>query len=143
MASHLAEELLSDVEPREQAIRQATLELHACYKAASADVPDHVHVAALEEHCRKFCTLWVALETVDPRSFRIKPKMHFFQEMCEMSPGTSPLAHATYREEELGGSIVAIGRRLGGHISPVSVGMQTLLKFCAGHKLPSIGMDNL
>ena len=113
VASHLAEELLSDVEPREQTIRQATLELHSCYKSASTGEPTHVGVAALAEHCRKLCTLWVALEAVDPACFRIKPKMHLFQEMCEMQPGASPLAHSTYREEEFGGSIAALGRRLG------------------------------
>eukprot|EP00974_Lingulodinium_polyedra_P099589 9645681-Lingulodinium_polyedra.AAC.1 len=57
-----------------------------------------------------------------------------------MERGSRLLAHATYREEEFGGSVAALGRRLGGHNTATSVGMQTLLKFCARHKLPDIGM---
>eukprot|EP00974_Lingulodinium_polyedra_P057171 5501154-Lingulodinium_polyedra.AAC.1 len=59
--------------------------------------------------------------------------------MCDIERGSRPLAHATCREEELGGGMAAFGRRLGGHNVPAS-GMQTLLKLCARYKVPDIGM---
>ena len=129
-----AGEILGVDDPVDEAVRQATFELAACYRAVERSQP-------MATFSRRFATLWVALEDQDPAHFHIKPKLHLFQELCEMEPQGRPVTHATYREEEFGGSVAALGRRLGGHNTPSSVGVQTLLKFRARHQLPAIGDD--
>ena len=66
---------------------------------------------------------------------RAKPKLHMLQELCEMGPG-NPARHATYRDEESGGSIVSLGRWRGGPSTPASVGQQALNKLCAAFVVP-------
>ena len=134
VARHLAEELLDQADPLEQAVHQATIELALCCRAAATGA----HTAA---HSRRFAGLYAALENRAPESFRIKPKLHFMQELCEMEDGR-PMTHSTYREEEFGGSVAALGRRLGGHNTAASVGTHTLLKFCARHKVPCVGAED-
>ena len=56
-----------------------------------------------------------------------------------MNPDDDPLRHTTYRDEEFGGTIVALGRRLGGPNTAQSVAVQTLNKFCSHRKLQVIG----
>ena len=56
-----------------------------------------------------------------------------------MNPDDDPLRHTTYRDEEFGGTIAALGRRLGGANTAQSVAVQTLNKCCTRHKLPVIG----
>ena len=132
VARHLAGEILGVDDPVDEAVRQATFELAACYRAVERSQPTATF-------SRRFATLWVALEDQDPAHFHSKPKLHLFQELCEMEPQGRPVTHATYREEEFGGNVAALGRRLGGHNTPSSVGVQTLLKFRARHQLPAIG----
>ena len=60
---------------------------------------------------RKFCALKVALEARRPGIFRVKPKLHFFHDLCEHDEGGGPAAHWTYGEEDCGGSMVAMARR--------------------------------
>lgn len=134
VAQHLAEEMLNPADPVEQTVRKATADLAGCCRAASVGAPT-------ADCSRRFATLWVALERHLPETFRIKPKLHFMQELLEMEDGR-PMAHSTYREEEFGGSVAALGRRLGGHNTAASVGTQTLLRFCARHKVPRIDLHD-
>lgn len=66
--------------------------------------------------------------------------MHLFQELCEMQEATEPMTrpsmHWTYREEEFGGTVAGLGRRMGGPNTAASVGEQVIVKFCALHRLP-------
>ena len=90
----------------------------------------------LATHRRKFCALKVALEARRPDIFRAKPKLHLFQELCEHDESGRPAAHRTYREEEFGGSMVAMARRRRkAHTAP-SVALQ-VLKFSARLKVPN------
>ena len=134
IARRMASEMLADADGIGAAVREATSHLHACYEALSAHAVDAS--ARLAEHCRKFCTLWVDLESTMPEIFRIKPKMHLFQELCEMQGETRPAMHWTYRDEDFGGSIVALGKRRGGHKSVRATSRQILAKFCARYPLP-------
>ena len=110
IARHLAMEYLSDDDVLEHTVKQTTLELCACYDCLSFSQP----VESLALHSQRFCTLFAALETQHPDRFRTKPKLHQFQELCEMDLPTRPAAHWTYREEEFGGSIAEMGNRRGG-----------------------------
>ena len=60
------------------------------------------------------------------------------QDMCEMAGHTSIGSTSTYRDEEFGGTVVAMGRRRGGHNTAASVGSQTLLKCCARFQVPRV-----
>ena len=132
----LTTELLDNGDAYQHTVRQATNELTQCYHFAASKEPRASE--ELANHSRRFCTLWTSLERLHPERWRIKPKVHMLQELCEMEPGGRPTAHDTYRDEEFGGSVVALGRRRGGRTSPKSVGMQTLRKFCAKHRVPCL-----
>ncbi len=134
IAVHLANEMLADDDMMELSVKQATRDLAACYDCLSHDAP--FAADRLCEHSRRFMTMLVALEVQSPEIFRVKPKHHLFQELCEMELPNRPAAHWTYREEEFGGTIARMGERRGGANTAASMGKQVLNKFCARHKLP-------
>ena len=131
---HLAQQQLSDADGVEHTVKQAMLELSACYDALSSRAAP----GALAEHSRRFCGLHVALETHVPDIFYVKPKMHQMQELCEMVENAEPAKHWDFREEEFGGSVVALGKRHGGQNTPGATGKQTLDRFCARHQVPDL-----
>ena len=131
VAKDPAQEYLREADLVEQAIRQGTLELSACNDCLSRSAPG----GELATRSRKFATLLVSLEVHLPGVFRVKPKLHFFQEMYEQDLPGRPSSDWTYREEEFGGSVARLGMRRGGSNTPGAVGRQTLLKFVARHQL--------
>ena len=131
----IAREMLTQDDQVTLAVLQVTKELRACYGCVFG--PDRGDARDLGTHCRRLCTLWVNLELQQEHRFAVKPKLHLFQELCELEDG-SPARHATYRDEETGGSIVALGRRRGGPHTPSSVGTQALLKFSAKYRMPNL-----
>ena len=84
IAAHLAETLLTDPDSTGLAVKQATRELHACYQCLAPGPCS----GSLADHSRRFCSIWVAVADKQPDIFRVKPKMHLFQELCEMSGDT-------------------------------------------------------
>ena len=86
--------------------------LSACYQCLSATTP--FAADRLAEHCKRCAALYVALEHVTDGVFRTKPKLHMFQEFCEMSFPGRPASAWTYRDEEFGGVLVGTARRRGG-----------------------------
>ena len=129
----LATELLSDHDPFEATVLQATKELWGCYQCLSATTEG----GELADRSRRFCTLWVSLEERH-EGFHIKPKMHLFQELCEESGPTQPAAHWTYRDEDFGGSIVGLARCRGGPKTPGATGHRVLSRFRARYRFPQI-----
>ena len=89
VAKDLAQEYLREGDLVEQAIRQGTLELSACYDCLSRSAA----VGELATRSRKFATFLVSLEVHLPGVFRVKPKLHFFQEMCEQDLPGRPSSH--------------------------------------------------
>ena len=84
----------------------------------------------LAEHSRKLCLLWVALEeTAADDNWRIKPKLHLFQELCEA--GSCPSTCWTYRDEDFGGTLARLSRRRGGHNRSQGLAKSVLLRFMA------------
>ena len=132
----LASQILDDSDPAsvEATVLHCTMELSQCYSCLSSSTLFARDLLA--EHSRRFCTLWVALEGLGGDIFRIKPKMHMFQELCEVELPTSPTYFWTYRDEDFGGSLVSLGRRRGGHKGAGTLGAQILRKFCCRHRLP-------
>ena len=92
----------------------------------------------LADNSRKFCVLYSALESTVgatcPR-WRMKPKTHLMQELCEMHTH-NPSSNWLYRDEDFGGSMAAFARRRGGPARPAVVSACVLMKFRARHPLP-------
>lgn len=120
----------------EQHIKQCTLELCACYDCLSALRP--FASDNLAAHAHQFPSLFVALEGHMGDMFRIKPKIHLFQEMCEEEFGGRPACTWTCRGEDFGDTIAGLGMRRGGANTPTAVGKQVLNKFAARHRAPDL-----
>ena len=105
VAERLAEKYLDSEDHLEGCVLQATRELAACYRALSSQ--QIFGADLLADHCRRFCILYVSIEEAAAAQgvFRVKPKLHLFQELCEMEDQTRPTAHWTYRDEDFGGSM--------------------------------------
>ena len=132
----LASTLLLDTDPIDQTVKEAAVLLDKCYAMLSAAQFNHV---TLKESCRKFCLLYVSLESHfgDGHSWKFKPKFHIWQELCEES-NVCPSTCWTYRDEDFGGSVAKIGRRRGGRNSPGATATSVLDKFRAKHDPPRI-----
>jgi hypothetical protein len=129
-----AQKLLDRGDAVEEAIITATSSLASCYQCLSHD---SYEPAVMREACKAFCLQLVALETRLPRVFRVKPKLHLFQELCEMSHN-NPSMTWNYRDEEFGGSVSALGKRRGGANTAVSTAMNTLNRFRASFSFPRL-----
>ena len=130
----LARRLLSDQDPLENTIRQAAFHLNECYKNLSVNQFD---AGSLKNHSRLFSSLYVALEAAvnDKTKWHVTPKLHLFQEMAEET-SSCPSLTWTYRDEDMGGTLMQISRRRGG-ASNVGVTARTLLlKFVANNSMP-------
>ena len=91
----------------------------------------------LTRHSRTCCLLTVALEAANKKLWRVKPKMHLFQELCEMQ-SSSPADSWTYRDEDFGGTLAKVSRRRGGLNSPLGTARSVLQRFAAKHAVPAI-----
>ncbi len=116
----------------EEAVIHAANHLWSCYQCLSHEA---FSAQTLAHHSMKFAAMIVALEMYDSSLFRVKPKLHLFQEMAEMQ-GSNPSDTWCYRDEEFGGSIAGTGRRRGGANSPMAQGRLVLNRFRAKHALP-------
>ena len=135
-AVELADAFLDDNNPLELSAKQAAKHLKACYDCLHGDRYDSQVMAA---HSRKFCSLWVALDAATPSSvsWRVKPKMHLFQEMCEESQDR-PTCTWTYRDEDFGGSLAGMSRRRGGAHTALSTSRAVLQKFMCKYSVPVV-----
>lgn len=124
---------MNSADPKENSIQQCGFHLMECYNALHRETHSALLLA---EHSRKFCLLYVALQdcSEDPL-WRCKPKMHLFQEMCEMSTG-NPADAWTYRDEEFGGCIASASKRRGGANNPGSLSATVLMRFAANNGIP-------
>ena len=109
--------------------------LNNCYMCLSSSIPVNDFANTMADNSKKFATLWVALEGVLAGQFQVRPKLHLFQELCEMQLGTHPAMHWTYGDDDFGGAVVALGKRLGGQRTAKSCGWQTLLNFTARYTM--------
>jgi hypothetical protein len=67
-------------------------------------------------------------KTPSPATFKVKPKMHLFLELCMQ--GGEPAKHWNYRDEDFGGSVAAFGRRRGQRRSMRAFSVACIAKFC-------------
>ena len=135
-AKDAALQQLDDADPVEDTIRAAIVDLAACYDCLSSDHPFSADLLA--KHSLRFSLLCVALED-STDNWHVKPKLHLFQEMCEMHEdlGERPSAFWTYRDESFGGSVARLARTRGRNTAS-SVAKSMLQKFMAKHLLPRL-----
>ena len=124
--------------PVETAAKRAAQELSAMYSCLSESAP--FAADRMANHSRRLASLWVGLERAsDAPAWRVKPKMHLMQELCEVQVGCRPALSWTYRDEEFGGSLAALARRRGGAHSASGVSKSVVLRFIARETVPSLG----
>ena len=126
-ALKLSQEILSRGTPVEEAAIVGMVHLDQCYKALSKDSIFHADI--LREHSRQFALQYTALEAAfeDPKSWRIKPKLHLFLELA--AEGSKPALFWTYRDEDFGGSVSKLARRRGGLLSVKAFSCNLLQRF--------------
>ena len=136
-AAEAARTKLSDQSPTEHTAKMCAQHLLACYNCLSKAQFDH---EVMKTNSRCFCLLYIALErtAANNKLWRVKPKLHLFQELCEESGRLCPSDIWGYRDEDFGGSIALLSRRRGGSNTPGSTGLATLQRFYAKHKPPSL-----
>lgn len=133
-----ADKFLDSSKPTEQAAKKMAHHLVALYGTLSAEAMNRQEV--MREASRKFCILYSSLEQhfQGTMLWRIKPKFHLMQELCEMTEGADPGAAWTYRDEDFGGEIAKMVRRKGGTKTAHSVSRNMIIKWCAKHEVPLI-----
>ena len=131
----LADQYLDDADPLESAVKEAADHLSKCYQCLSADV---FSSPLLKHHSRKFLLLYVAIEnnTTNPKLWRVKPKFHMWQHLCES--GSRPSTCWAYRDEDFGGAMAKMGHRRGGRSTPTAVAERVLVCFMSRFRLPCI-----
>lgn len=117
---------MNDAHPKEQTIKHAALLLQNCYSCLSETGYD---AELLAHSCQQFCLLYISLEQVsDGLNWRVKPKLHLFQEVCEFA-ANRPAKNWCYRDEDAGGGLSRMSRRKGGSNTAATQGINVLLKF--------------
>lgn len=136
-AVSFATQWFSDDDAYEKTMKQAAVALNNCYDCLSAH---KFEAKLLAQNSKQFALLSVALEAfADSKFWRVKPKLHLFQEMCECS-NSMPSTCWTYRDEDFGGSMAAMSRRRGGRLSPGSFASSLLTKFAIRNKMPRLAV---
>jgi hypothetical protein len=127
----LCNRLLSANVEVEATAKQAMHHLNQCYTNLS---PATFNADHMKDNSVKFGLLYVGLEARS-NLFSIKPKLHLFSELTQMCH-SCPSLFWTYRDEEFGGTVAALGRRRGGAKTVPSTGRAVLLRFTAKHSVP-------
>ena len=139
-AKDAATRLLRDASPVEKSVKQMACHLATLYDTLSSQTIFRQDL--MSTHCRKFCLLYTGLEQKfrhhKMKLWRIKPKFHLMQEMCEMTDGADPSLSWTYRDEDFGGSVATMTRRKGGVKTVLGTSRGFLARFAARHDVPAI-----
>lgn len=135
-AVELARRYLSPANAFEDTMLNCTLQLNGCYNNLSAAA---FSAQSLREHSRKFAILYVAMETLacDKQKWHVTPKLHLFQELCEET-GTCPSLTWTYRDEDMGGTMMQLDRHRGGSNNITASATSTLHRFIAKNRMPAL-----
>ena len=124
----MAQKHLSDGDPVEQGAKLAAMHLWQCYQCLSqtgAMYKRDVFYQSSKAFALQYHALFLSVG--DGVSWRVKPKMHLFLELC--CEDTEPNLIWCYRDEDFGGSAAQRGRRRGGVRSVQAMSSSTLDKF--------------
>jgi hypothetical protein len=132
----LVQKYLSHANELESSIIHCTNYLSNCYANLS---PAQFSAASLKDASRKFALLYVTLEQLFNNRLRwhVTPKLHLFQELCEEC-STCPSLSWVYRDEDMGGTLMGLGRRRGGSNNITTTACSVLNRFIANNRMPSL-----
>lgn len=126
---------LAHVSPHWKAVATIFDLLLSCAKIAATAPFD---VQGLATTSRKLCVLWRSLATEaeasgDSQGWRLKPKVHLFQELCEYKAGVfgSPEHFWTYADESFCGFMAKVAKRRGGQNNPHTIPERLLQRYRA------------
>jgi hypothetical protein len=130
----VARRILDPADPVENTMIKAAFHLNECYKNLSVV---SFNALSLKTQSRLFCTLLCALEASfdDKSKWHVTPKMHLFQELAE-EMASCPSLYWTYRDEDMGGTLMQQSRRRGGSNNIKATAQSLLYKFIALNKVP-------
>ncbi len=117
-------------------VKQLCIEMNKCYACLTRS---SFSSQELSNACKSFCLLYKSLGDATPDDdslWRMKPKFHLWQELCQHSK-SCPSTCWTYRDEDFGGSVAQLSRRRGGGRHVAVTGHLVLNKFRAKHSLPA------
>jgi hypothetical protein len=125
--------------PRQRVVLAAATSMAECYGVLNNW--DH---GRLEHHSRRCAKLLVSLEAESQllfpgtRKWRIKPKLHFWMELCTRMARSkgNPRDYWVYADESLGGVLRNIGELRGGQNSAKRIAENLLHRFQRKFKLP-------
>ena len=117
----------------EQAMHQCGLELQGCYHNLSPDVFCRTNLRSLSSVCLLYCALEKSFS--DKCAWHVTPKLHLFQHLCE-DLASCPSLFWTYRDEDMGGSLMRIGVRRGGSHNITATATDVLSRFMAKNRIP-------
>ncbi len=123
---------LADEPNIELQTKVASTALNALYGTLSRDHKEPQNMKGL---CQTFCRALAQLAE-ESHLFRLLPKTHLLQEMCEMTTLQKHSLTWLYRDEHFGGTLASYARAGGGRKTPAAVSARTLRKFCALESLP-------
>ena len=113
--------------------------LELCYQCL--DAYDSKRIASSS---KKVADLYIALEKEallnspdDTRTWRVKPKLHMFQHLCEF-PDHSPKDFWCYKDESAMGECARLFTRRGGWDNPGVSAEKFLLRWCGLQNIPAI-----
>lgn len=134
--------LMADVYCRQENLVEHTAKMAATHLNNLYDIVWNRHsfsAAAMKTESFKFRALMRALDAYHPESnqWRMKPKMHLMEELCEKRCD-NPLDASTYRDEDWGGAVARWAKRRAGKNTVASTAKNVLTKFCANNKLPDL-----
>lgn len=132
-AWEIAQTMLDQLDPFEQAIFFAIKYLHQAYQCLSKKNFQHQH---FHDVCFKFLLQYQALEFLAPEyTWYIKPKFHGMAELALAFD--NPSMNWVYRDEEAGGTLARLGRSKGNLQTPWSVSINVLQRFAAEFSVPA------
>jgi hypothetical protein len=87
--------------------------------------------AECAERSRKLCLLYVSLwkQCGQGDRWRVKPKLHLFQELMEFSLPASPRSYWTYKDEDWGGKLAKLSASRGGHHSAANISLKAVQRY--------------
>ena len=97
----------------DDAALNAMRHLHTCYHTLGSSCIFRKDL--FRDSASRFVTLFAALQTLEPRNWRVKPKAHLLLEMA--FEGGRPTLCWTYRDEDFGGSVGHYAKRRGSAIT--------------------------
>ena len=109
----------------DDAALNAMRHLATCYTTLSSD--SIFCKDLLADSASRFATLYCALAKLDPKTWRIKPKLHLLLELS--FSGGRPSLCWTYRDEDFGGSVGHFAKRRGAPMTARGFSAAVLKRF--------------